>query len=346
MNRQINLYLILTIIIFSCSEDGTVIISNTPDAADLPTPNYKMNLHSNSGSFLEIVTIYWNGIDGEVELTDTNIPITSSWDPHTFSGMIPGEFKDIKIQIITSDSTYVDSIQIFTRPVHPVTNFRYEVNTVMRKNGEWDEGEDYVDLGNGEYDEGEDFTDLNDDGVWNEGEDYIDLGNGEYDKDIEEFDDTENQEKYHRVLYWTPTIEPDSTFSNYTIYRADYENVDILINPEYCGCEIATLTKSDTSFIDSMVTEKPGEFEYFYQIRVNSESGGRNSYLYNYTNFTAPSKVSLVDTNVSKNNSDFIQLTWDAISTSTYLYQYEIWRRSDDNADDLWRMAIIVDPNN
>ena len=48
---------------------------------------------------------------------------------------------------------------------------------------------------------------------------------------------------------------------------------------------------------------------------------------------------------MSKNNSDFIQVTWDAVSTSTYLYQYEIWRISDDNADDLRRMAIIVDPD-
>jgi len=48
---------------------------------------------------------------------------------------------------------------------------------------------------------------------------------------------------------------------------------------------------------------------------------------------------------VSDNNSDFIQVTWDAVSDSTYLYQYEIWRISDDNADDLRKMAIIVDPD-
>jgi hypothetical protein len=94
-----------------------------------------------------------------------------------------------------------------------------------------------------------------------------------------------------------------------------------------------------------MVTEKSSIFDYYYQIRVNSISDGRNSYIYNYTNFTSPSKVSLVDANVSNNKSNFIQVTWDAISISTYLYQYEIWRISDDNADDLQRMAIIVDPD-
>jgi len=312
MNKQINLPLIF-ILILSCSEDGAIIISNTP--TDLPSQNYKINLRSNSGSFLETVTIYWDETGGEVELDGEfeEAPMNPGGSSHTFSGMNPGEFRNITIQV--DDSTYVDSIQIFTRPVYPVSNFRYEVETVMRGNKIWDEGE---------Y-----FTDLDSNNIWNVGEEFIDI---EY-------------PKYHRVLNWSPTIEPDETFSNYILYRSDNDNVDILINPENCGCEIATLTKSDTSFIDSMVAEKSSIFDYYYQIRVNSGSYGRNSYIYNYTNFTSPSKVSLVDENVSKNNSDFIQLTWDAVSVSTYLYQYEIWRISDTNADDLRKMATILDPN-
>jgi hypothetical protein len=274
-----------------------------------------MNLHSNSGSFLETVTIYWNGTDGEVELDDSGILLNPSGSSHTFSGMNPGEFRNITIQIITDDSTFVDNIQIFTRTVYPVYNFRYEVEMVMR--------------GNDTYDVGEYFTDLDSNNVWNAGEEFIDI---EY-------------PKYHRILNWSPTSEPDETFSNYIIYRADNDNADDLINPENCGCDIATLTKLDTSFTDSMVTEESSIFDYYYQIRVNSISDGRNSYIYNYTNFISPSKVSLVDANVSNNNSAFIQVTWDAVSISTYLYQYEIWRISDDNADDLRRMAIIVDPD-
>jgi len=184
--------------------------------------------------------------------------------------------------------------------------------------------------GNKIWDEGEDFTDLDSNNVCNAGEEFIDI---EY-------------KKYHRVLNWTPTIEPDESFSNYVIYRVINNNADDLINPENCGCDIASLSiKLDSSFTDSMVTEESGKYTYFYQIRVNSGIYGRNSYIYNYTDFTPPSKISLVDANVSKNNSDFIQVTWDAVSTSTYLYQYEIWRISDDNADDLRRMAIIVDPD-
>jgi hypothetical protein len=181
MNKQINLPLIL-ILIFSCSENGAIIISNTP--TDLPNQNYKINLQSNSGSFLETVTIYWNGIDGEVELTDSNIPITSSGNSHTFSEMTPGEFRDITIQVITNDSIYVDSIQIFTRPVYPVYNFRYEIETVMRGNERWDPGEN--------------FTDLDSNNVWNDGENFTDL----------------EIPKYHRVLNWSRTSEPDEFFSN------------------------------------------------------------------------------------------------------------------------------------
>ena len=66
--------------------------------------------------------------------------------------MNPGEFRDISIQVLIGDSTYVDSIQIFTRPVYPVSNFGYEVEIVMRANGIWDDNEDFTDVnGNGEY---------------------------------------------------------------------------------------------------------------------------------------------------------------------------------------------------
>ena len=315
MNSQLISYLIISIFIFSCSENEIQIISNT--LSDLPDKNYKINLwSSNSGSTLETVTINWNGSDGEVELYDSGDLINFNGNSHTFSGMNPGEFRDITIQIITDDSTFVDSIQIFTRPVYPVSNFRYEVEMVMR--------------GNGIYNEGESFTDLDSNYVWDDGEDFID----------------KMENNYHRILSWTPTIEPEESFSNYVIYRVKENEADDLINPENCGCDIKSLsTKLDSSFTDSMVTEKSGEHAYYYQIRVNSGSDGRNSHIYNYTYFDKPENIILVDANVSNNNSDFIQVTWDAISISTYLYQYEIWRKSDANADDLRRMAIILDPD-
>ena len=313
MNNQLISYLIISIFIFSCSENEIQIISNT--LSDLPDKNYKINLwSSNSGSTLETVTINWNGSDGEIELYDSGELINTSGNSHTFSGMNPGEFRDITIQIITDDSTFVDSIQIFTRPVYPVSNFRYEVEMVMR--------------GNGIYNEGESFTDLDSNYVWDDGEDFID----------------KMEKNYHRILSWTPTIEPDETFSNYVIYRVKNINADELINPENCECEIVTLTKTDTSFTDtdSMVTEESGIYAYFYQIRVIAGGSGQNSYIYNYTNFTSPGKISLTNSNVSKNNNEFIQIIWEPVSNSTYFYQYEIWRSSKENSENPQRLAVIT----
>ena len=314
MNNQLKLLPIILMFIFSCSENEIQIISN--NLSDLPDKNYKINLwSSNSGSTLETVTINWNGSDGEVELYDSGELINTSGNSHTFSGMNPGEFRDITIQIITNDSTFMDSIQIFTRPVFPVSNFRYKVEMVMR--------------GNGIYNEGESFTDLDSNYAWDDGEDFID----------------KMEKNYQRILSWTATIEPDETFSNYIIYRVKNNDADDLINPEYCGCEIAILTKADTSFIDStdsMVLDEWGTYAYFYQIRVISESDGRNSYIYNYTDFTSLSKVSLVDADVSKNNNEFIQIMWEPVSNSTYFYQYEIWRSSKENSENPQRLAIIT----
>ena len=136
MNKQINLPLIL-ILILSCSEDDTI-ISNTP--SNLPDQNYKITLQSNSGTFLETVTISWNETEGEVELYDSGELKNPNGNSHTFSGMNPGEFRDITIQV--DDSTYVDSIQIFTRPVYPVTlvNQNYEIvyDTTWDYQTNWD----------------------------------------------------------------------------------------------------------------------------------------------------------------------------------------------------------------
>ena len=148
MNSRLKINLIILLFIFSCTDDKIQIISNIPP--DLPDQNYKINLKSNSGSFLANATIYWDATEGEVELYDTGDLINFNGNSHTFSGMNPGEFRDITNQIITDDSTFVDSIQIFTRPVYPVSNFGYEVEIVMRANGIWDDNEDFNDLNSNE----------------------------------------------------------------------------------------------------------------------------------------------------------------------------------------------------
>ena len=75
---------------------------------------------------------------------------------------------------------------------------------------------------------------------------------------------------------------------------------------------------------------------------MTTGNGSRNSYIYYYTNFTSPSKISLDNSNVSTNNNDFIQITWDSVSTSIYFYQYEIWRAPDEELSDTTLLAIIT----
>ena len=199
-----NFIIIVTLFFISCSEEKIQLISNTP--SDLPVQNYKLNLKSlDSGGNLESVTITWNETNGEVILMDSNTPITSTGNSHKFSEMTPGEFRDILLQVETDNLTYIDSIQIFTRTVSPISNFKFEIDAIKvgedvwnswekftdlgddiwnpgepfedKLNGTWDEGEPFTDLVNNIWDEGEPFTDLGND-VWDEGEPFEDSGDG------------------------------------------------------------------------------------------------------------------------------------------------------------------------
>ncbi|SVD21970.1 uncharacterized protein METZ01_LOCUS374824, partial [marine metagenome] len=260
MHLKNNLFLICIIpVIFfiGCSDDNqTLFISNLP--LELPRPLYKLNLQSDSGENLNSVTIIWNHTDGDIIIS--NNPIPPNGNSYTFSDMEPGEFKDISIQVIMDDPPYVDSIQIFTRPVYPVTNFKYNIVTVQ----------------------------------------------------------TGNETKYHRHLSWTPAIETQNNFSNYTIYREENENAYLLNNPENCDdCKIAILSSYiDTSYLDSSVQEVSGKYTFFYQVQVSVNGYSRNSLIYNYTDFIPPSTIILDTSNVSTNNNEFIQITWDPVSNS------------------------------
>ena len=315
MNSQLISYLIISIFIFSCSENEIQIISNT--LSDLPDKNYKINLwSSNSGSTLETVTINWNGSDEEVELYDSGELINPSGNSHTFSGMNPGEFRDITIQVITDDSTYVDSIQIFTRPVYPVTlvNQNYEIvyDTTWDYQTNWDFTFDSL-------------------GVKMDSTSTIDTT-------------YETFEKYHRTLLWSPTLE--SNFDGYNIYRDSVDGIINLIHPIESNKIKQFTNKLDTTYTDLQKRDVPGEFTYYYSVQVYITSGfQRNSYIFNNPDLNPTiATISLATSNVSKNNNEFIQITWEPVSNSTYFYQYEIWRISDDNADDLQIMAIIIDP--
>ena len=158
--------------LLSCSENEPAPFANPLDIP--PDLTNELNLKSNSGDLMDSVTLTWNNL-GSAELTNHSsvppITIIPSGNSHIFSEMEPGQFMDISILVnITDDSTYVDSIQIFTRPVYPVTNFEFDVEQVMRGNKIWDEGESY--------------TDSNEDEIWNAGEEFIDIEYPKYHRNL------------------------------------------------------------------------------------------------------------------------------------------------------------------
>ena len=121
------------------------------------------------------------------------------------------------------------------------------------------------------------------------------------------------------------------------------------MNPDSCHCQIATLSLTDSSYIDmdSLVQEESGNYAFFYQVKVSVGNYTRNSFIYNYTNFISPSKIDLENTNVSTNKNRFIEITWDPITgdDTTYFYQYEIWRAPDEELSDTSLVVIITNPN-
>ena len=310
MNSHLKINIIISLFIFSCSENETQVIINT--LSDLPEPNYKINLWSlNSGSTLESVTIYWGSTEGEVKLFDSGVLINSNGNSHTFSDMIPGEFRDIVIRV---DSTHIDSIQIFARPVYPVTlvNQNYEIvyDTTWDYQTNWD------------------FT-LDSLGVKMDSTSTIDTT-------------YETFEKYHRTLLWSPTLE--SNFDGYNIYRDSVDGIINLIHPIESNKIKQFTNKLDTTYTDLQKRDVPGEFTYYYSVQVYITSGfQRNSYIFNNPDLNPTiATISLSTSNVSKNNNEFIQITWEPVSNSTYFYQYEIWRSTEENSENPQRLAVIT----
>ena len=58
----------------------------------------------------------------------------------------------------------------------------------LNNNKQWDNKEQFSDVGNGKWDEGESFQDCNNNGKWDEGESFSDIGNGKWDEG-ESFED-------------------------------------------------------------------------------------------------------------------------------------------------------------
>ena len=79
-------------------------------------------------------------------------------------------------------------------------------------------------------------------------------------------------------------------------------------------------------------------------VQVSTANFTRNSFIYNYTEFNQLEPIQLTGENVSTDKDEFIEITWNPITTnSDYFYQYEIWRSSNEELSDKTRIAIIID---
>ena len=95
MNKKTLLGIIL---LFACTEkEETTIIHSHPN---LPEPDFKLNLESDSGENLDYVTINWQNSEGEMVITDSNgpmQPITENY--YTYENLQPGTLKDVFFQL-------------------------------------------------------------------------------------------------------------------------------------------------------------------------------------------------------------------------------------------------------
>ena len=301
------IYIFILIISTSCTTEEKLILTNT--TSDNRTNGNSLNLRSlDSGQNLESVTINWNPAD----YISTAIDNQNIIPPHSIINLNAGQFYTINLDLETYENNLSkDSIQIFTRAVHPVTNFSFEINEELR--------------GNLVYDEGEIWTDLDSNNTWDPGEDFIDK---EY-------------IHYHRLLSWTPTVESDDNFEKYIIYRSD--DPSLLINTEDCDCNIAQIiSKPDSTYIDSTidVIEEQNMKKNYYRVQVVSKNSYRNSYIYNYTNFNSPGKIQLNNTDNTAYNG-YIIINWEPI-INVNLNHYEIWRSRDKEGTDPHLITTIL----
>lgn len=308
------IFILCSLIFYSCTEDSTQLIFNLPP--DLPSPLYTINLRNyDSGAHLTLASLNWNGGDGAATLTDLKSGQSNSTTEsyYEYTDMYPGEFRDIQVNLTRDGTEYTDTVQIFTRPVFAANNFTMEIEVVKEGNGIWDENES--------------FTDLDSNGVWNDNEPFTDI----------------KINKYKRMIYWTPTYEPKENFTKYSLYRAEKNEVNELLNPQSCtNCvKLGDFDLTDSTFIDSAVQETSGDFSYYYLLETWAETYKRSSYIYNYTDFSKPSKISISSSDVTINREGYIKVSWTPGSSNEYFYQYEIWRSPEEDQTRAYRIAVI-----
>ena len=126
-------YFVLSIIIFlnGCGEILSPIIPPfDPSDNDFIENGYELNLSAlNSGINLNSVNIIWNQYDNtdfinyKLEFDNNTESINTNSDTTFTINLLPETFKTIYVTANFNDIAITDSVDIFTRPVFPITNF-------------------------------------------------------------------------------------------------------------------------------------------------------------------------------------------------------------------------------
>ena len=128
-------YFVLSIIIIflnACGEIlSPVIPPINPSENDFIESEYELNLSAlNSGINLNSVSIIWNQYDN-TDFTDYQLEFDNNIDTinikldttFTINELLPETFKSVYVTTNFNDISIIDSVDIFTRPVFPITNF-------------------------------------------------------------------------------------------------------------------------------------------------------------------------------------------------------------------------------
>ena len=306
-------YFVLSIIIFflnGCGEIlSPVIPPISPSDNDFIVNEYELNLSAlNSGVNLNSVNIIWNQYDNtdftnyQLEFDDNTEIIYINLDTtFTINELLPETFKSIYVTTNFNDIAIIDSIDIFTRPILPITNFNVTANvTNWQTSLLWQPSEEtsfknyeIYRLDQDNYEDNK-FTDLNDcllktindinttsytdsfEIEWGEEYYYMVITNNQegslrpsiiksnIDNNINQIllnNITASNSEYNKIII-NWTHVLDAEFYQLEIWRSDSENIDPID-----GAQLVVITdKNMNAFKDSYMIGDG--LSWFYKIKI------------------------------------------------------------------------------
>jgi len=128
-------YCALLILFYSCDNIVSPKIKEEPGEGEFQY-EYSMNLKGlNTGNYFDVCTLQWNQYPNEsfqsYELTDGEeiiATINQRQDTIFKRDLNPEVFEKIYVNVILDSTTVIDSIEIYTRPIQPITNLSVAAN--------------------------------------------------------------------------------------------------------------------------------------------------------------------------------------------------------------------------